>query len=82
MEDLHHVTRQHILLAVREGDGGVLVERLSAADATAVKYRVGGRIPSARPGSAWHCWRTPPRRCVRRAWSVRRSPPGSGDSSR
>ncbi|WP_367325887.1 IclR family transcriptional regulator [Streptomyces sp. HUAS ZL42] len=45
MEDLHHVTRQHILLAVREGDQGVLVERLSASDATAVKYRVGGRIP-------------------------------------
>lgn len=45
MEDLHHVTRQHILLAVREGDEGVLVERLSASDATAVKYRVGGRIP-------------------------------------
>jgi len=45
MEDLHHVTRQHILLAVREGDKGVLVERLSASDATAVLYRVGGRIP-------------------------------------
>ncbi|URN03188.1 helix-turn-helix domain-containing protein [Actinomadura madurae] len=50
MEDLHHVTRQHILLAVREGDEGVLVERLSAADATAVKYRVGGRIPLGETG--------------------------------
>ncbi|WP_113699233.1 IclR family transcriptional regulator [Nonomuraea lactucae] len=50
MEDLHHVTRQHILLAVREGDEGVLVERLSAADAMAVKYRVGGRIPLGETG--------------------------------
>ncbi|QJY46089.1 IclR family transcriptional regulator [Pseudonocardia broussonetiae] len=50
MEDLHHVTRQHILLAVREGDEGVLVERLSAADATPVKYRVGGRIPLGETG--------------------------------
>ncbi|SFP70537.1 MULTISPECIES: IclR family transcriptional regulator [Actinomadura] len=50
MEDLHHVTRQHILLAVREGDEGVLVERLSATDATAVKYRVGGRIPLGETG--------------------------------
>lgn len=45
MEDLHHVTRQHILLAVRDGQEGVLVERLSATGAAAVKYRVGGRIP-------------------------------------
>jgi len=50
MEDLHHVTRQHILLAVREGGEGVLVERLSATDATPVKYRVGGRIPLGETG--------------------------------
>lgn len=45
MQDLHRVTRQHILLAVREGREAVLVERLSAHDAAAVKYRVGGRLP-------------------------------------
>ncbi|MGP3533273.1 IclR family transcriptional regulator [Microbacterium sp. RD1] len=45
MEDLHRVTRQHVLLAVRDGDEAVLVERLSARDATIVKYRVGGRMP-------------------------------------
>lgn len=45
MEDLHRVTRQHILLAVRDGEEAVLVERLSARDATTVKYRVGGRMP-------------------------------------
>jgi DNA-binding IclR family transcriptional regulator len=50
MEDLHHVTRQHILLAVRDGEEGVLVERLSAVDATAVKYRVGGRMPLGETG--------------------------------
>lgn len=45
LEDLHQVTRQHVLLAVRDNLEGVLVERLSAKDATAVKYRVGGRLP-------------------------------------
>lgn len=45
LEDLHRVTRQHILLAVRDGQEAVLVERLSARDAAAVKYRVGGRMP-------------------------------------
>ncbi|MFC8412128.1 IclR family transcriptional regulator domain-containing protein [Streptomyces coelicoflavus] len=45
MQDLHRVTGQHILLAVRDGDEAVLVERLSARDAGAVKYRVGGRLP-------------------------------------
>jgi DNA-binding IclR family transcriptional regulator len=50
MEDLHQVTRQHILLAVRDGHEAVLVERLSARDATAVKYRVGGRLPLGATG--------------------------------
>ncbi|MCS7480453.1 IclR family transcriptional regulator [Umezawaea endophytica] len=45
MEDLHRATRQHILLAVLDGHEAVLVERLSALGATAVKYRVGGRLP-------------------------------------
>ncbi len=50
MEDLHHVTGQHILLAVRDGQDGVLVERISAPTARPVKYRVGGRIPLQETG--------------------------------
>ncbi|WP_035865722.1 IclR family transcriptional regulator [Cryptosporangium arvum] len=50
LEDLHQVTRQHILLGVRDGRQAVLVERLSARDATAVKYRVGGRLPLTETG--------------------------------
>ena len=45
MEDLHRATGQHVQLAVREDDEGVIVERLSAADAGKVLYYVGGRIP-------------------------------------
>ena len=45
MEDLFHVTRQHVLLAVRDGDEALLVERLSAHNADPVLYRVGGRMP-------------------------------------
>ncbi|WP_260723697.1 IclR family transcriptional regulator [Dactylosporangium roseum] len=45
MEDLHHATRQHVLLAVRSGNEAVLVERLSARNAGSVLYYVGGRIP-------------------------------------
>jgi DNA-binding IclR family transcriptional regulator len=45
LEDLHHATGQHVLLAVRDGREAVLVERLSARDAGPVMYRVGGRIP-------------------------------------
>ncbi|MCX5536141.1 IclR family transcriptional regulator [Streptomyces sp. NBC_00006] len=51
MEDLFHVTRQHVLLAVREGEEAVLVERLSALDASPVRYRVGGRLPLASTGA-------------------------------
>jgi DNA-binding IclR family transcriptional regulator len=45
MGDLEEVTRQHVLLAVREGDEALLVERLSAHLAMDVLYRVGGRMP-------------------------------------
>jgi DNA-binding IclR family transcriptional regulator len=45
MEDLHVATRQHVLLAVRDGAEAVLVERLSARGAGKVLYRVGGRMP-------------------------------------
>jgi DNA-binding IclR family transcriptional regulator len=45
MQDLHHATGQHVLLAVLDGDEAVLVERLSARGAGRVMYRVGGRLP-------------------------------------
>ena len=45
MEDLLHATRQHVLLAVRDDEHAVLVERLSARGAGRVMYRVGGRMP-------------------------------------
>ncbi|MCX5402033.1 IclR family transcriptional regulator [Streptomyces sp. NBC_00102] len=50
MEDLFHVTRQHVLLAVYEQGEAVLVERLSALDAGPVHYRVGGRLPLTTTG--------------------------------
>lgn len=45
MEDLHLATRQHVLLAVRDNDEAVLVERLSAHEAGRIMYRIGGRVP-------------------------------------
>jgi DNA-binding IclR family transcriptional regulator len=45
MGDLEEVTRQHVLLAVRDGTEALLVERLSAHQAMNVLYRVGGRLP-------------------------------------
>ncbi|MEW1693615.1 IclR family transcriptional regulator [Streptomyces sp. NPDC091265] len=51
MEDLFHVTRQHVLLAVREQHEALLVERLSALDASPVRYRVGGRLPLTLTGA-------------------------------
>ena len=45
MGDLEEVTRQHVLLAVQDGDEGLLVERLSSRRAMPVMYRVGGRLP-------------------------------------
>ena len=44
-DDLHIVTRQHVLLAIRNGGKAVLVEPLSAHGAGRVIYRVGGRMP-------------------------------------
>jgi DNA-binding IclR family transcriptional regulator len=45
LEDLFEVTRHHVLLAVRDNEQAVLIERLSSRDATEVAYRVGGRAP-------------------------------------
>ncbi|GAA2011535.1 helix-turn-helix domain-containing protein [Catenulispora yoronensis] len=45
MEDLSLVTKQHVLLAVRDGDEALIVERLSSRGASPVLYRVGGRAP-------------------------------------
>ncbi|MEU2349174.1 IclR family transcriptional regulator [Modestobacter sp. NPDC049651] len=45
MGDLEDVTRHHVLLAVREGDEALLVERLSSHGAVAALYRPGGRMP-------------------------------------
>jgi DNA-binding IclR family transcriptional regulator len=45
MNDLAEVTRQHVQLAVRDGMQAMLVERLSAHQATPVDYRIGGRLP-------------------------------------
>ncbi|OCC13819.1 IclR family transcriptional regulator [Streptomyces sp. PTY087I2] len=50
MEDLFQVTRQHVLLAVLDQGEALLVERLSALDASPVRYRVGGRLPLASTG--------------------------------
>ena len=45
LNDLEEVTRQHVLLAVRDGGDALLVERLSSHNAMPVLYRVGGRLP-------------------------------------
>src|SRR3978361_587862 len=45
LEDLHEVSGQHVLLAVREGAEALLVERLSSRGAVEIDYRVGGRMP-------------------------------------
>lgn len=45
MGDLQQVTRQHVLLAVRDGAEALLVERVSGHGAMPVLYRVGGRLP-------------------------------------
>ncbi|MFE0208879.1 hypothetical protein [Streptomyces sp. NPDC058985] len=50
MDDLFHVTRQHVLLAVRDQAEALLVERLSARDVSPVLYRVGGRLPLTSTG--------------------------------
>lgn len=45
MEDLHRATQQHVQLAVRENDEGIIIERLSAPGAGRVLSYVGGRVP-------------------------------------
>ena len=45
MDDLYEATRQHVLLAVLDGDAALLVERRSSRDAVPVQYRVGDRLP-------------------------------------
>lgn len=45
MGDLAEATREHVLLAVLDGDSAVLVERLSGHKAMRVLYRAGGRMP-------------------------------------
>ncbi|GAA3310922.1 IclR family transcriptional regulator [Streptomyces cinereospinus] len=50
MEDLFHVTGHHVLLAVRNDDEALLVERLSTHDAVPIRFRVGGRIPLVSTG--------------------------------
>ncbi|AXB42728.1 IclR family transcriptional regulator [Amycolatopsis albispora] len=45
LEDLHEITRQHVLLAVLDQGAALLVERLSTLGAVQVAYRVGGRLP-------------------------------------
>lgn len=45
MEDLHRATQQHVQLAVRENNEGIIIERLSAPGAGKVLSYVGGRVP-------------------------------------
>nr|WP_216364693.1 IclR family transcriptional regulator C-terminal domain-containing protein [Zafaria cholistanensis] len=45
MSVLNESLRQHVQLAVLEGDEAVVVERLSAKHAVGVVSRVGGRLP-------------------------------------
>lgn len=45
MGDLADATRQHVLLAVRQDDEAILIERLSGQQAIATLYEVGGRMP-------------------------------------
>ncbi|GII64864.1 IclR family transcriptional regulator [Sphaerisporangium krabiense] len=45
MEDLHAATRQHVQLAVLDGNEALVVERISAPGAVPVRSQVGGRLP-------------------------------------
>lgn len=68
LEDLHHATGQHVLLAVRDGREAILVERLSAhRQARCCTGSAGGCLCTPR-ASAWCCWRTPRFRCRMRCW--------------
>ncbi|KAB8194070.1 helix-turn-helix domain-containing protein [Nonomuraea phyllanthi] len=53
MTDLASVTRQHVLLGVRDGLRATLVERLSGHAATPVAYRIGGHVPLHSTGIGW-----------------------------
>lgn len=51
LQDLHAETGHHALLAIREGDEAILLERLSPrTGASRVEYRIGGRMPLAATG--------------------------------
>lgn len=45
MEDLHAATRQHVQLAVLDGAGALVIERISTKRAVPVVAGVGGRLP-------------------------------------
>lgn len=45
LHDLAEATRQHVLLAVRDGHEAILLERISDHQAMPVLYHVGGRLP-------------------------------------
>lgn len=45
LEDLYAATGHHVILAIRDGDEAVMVDRLSSPQAPDVAYRVGGRMP-------------------------------------
>jgi DNA-binding IclR family transcriptional regulator len=50
LEELHRASGHHVLLAVRDGDEAVLIERLSPAGAPRGLYAVGDRMPLAGTG--------------------------------
>lgn len=45
VEDLYTALRQHVQLAVLQGDQAVIIERLSAVNAVALRSQVGGQLP-------------------------------------
>ena len=45
VEDLHTALRQHVQLAVLQGDRAVIIERLSAVNAVGLTSQVGGHLP-------------------------------------
>lgn len=45
MNDLYEATRQHVQLAVLDGDAAVIIERISAPGAVGLISQAGGRLP-------------------------------------
>jgi DNA-binding IclR family transcriptional regulator len=45
VEDLYTALRQHVQLAVLQGDQAVIIERLSAVNAVVLRSQVGGHLP-------------------------------------